>query len=77
MFGIGCLFWFFIRSAEGGQVLARLWRVGRSMFDVGCSSFKITQYSINATCDRLQNNLVLMGKKELEKGGDNVIEIYW
>ena len=28
------LFPFNVRSAEGGQVLARLWRVGRSMFDV-------------------------------------------
>ena len=28
------LFLFNIRSAGGGQVLARLWRVGRSMFDV-------------------------------------------
>jgi hypothetical protein len=29
-----CFFLFIIRSAGGGQVLARLWRVGRSMFDV-------------------------------------------
>jgi len=28
---------------------------------VGRSSFKITQYSINATCDRLENNLALIG----------------
>jgi len=28
------VFLFIIRSAGGGQVLARLWRVGRSMFDV-------------------------------------------
>jgi hypothetical protein len=30
---------YIIRSAGGGQVLARLWRVGRSMFDVRCSFF--------------------------------------
>ena len=45
--------------------------VGRSMFDVGRSSFNIsfktTPYGINATCERLQNNLVLMGTKE--RGG--------
>ena len=45
---------FNVRSAGGGQVLARLWRVGRS-------SFKTTPYGINATCERLQNNLALMG----------------
>ena len=30
---------YIIRSAGGGQVLARLWRVGRSMFNVRCSFF--------------------------------------
>jgi len=35
---------FFIRSAGGRQVLARLWRVGRWMFDVGRSSFKPIPY---------------------------------
>jgi len=38
-----------------------LFDVGCSMFDVGRSSFKTTPYSINATCERLQDNLVLMG----------------
>jgi hypothetical protein len=61
---------FYIRSAGGGQVLARLWRVGRSMFDVRRSSFKIIQYSINATCDRLQNNLAIMELREGEKKGN-------
>ena len=31
------------------------------MFDVRRSSFKTTQDGINATCERLQNNLALMG----------------
>jgi hypothetical protein len=34
--------------------------VGRSMFDVGRSSFKTTFYGINVTCECLQNNLALM-----------------
>ncbi|MBU4504133.1 MAG: hypothetical protein KJ635_05495 [Proteobacteria bacterium] len=34
---------------------------GRRVFDVGRSSLKTTQYGINATCERLQNNLPLMG----------------
>ena len=37
-----------------------LFDVGRSMFDVGRSSFKTTSYGINANCERLQNNLVLI-----------------
>jgi hypothetical protein len=37
-----------------------LFDVGRSMFYVGCSSFKTTPYGINATCECLQNNLALM-----------------
>jgi four helix bundle protein len=37
-----------------------LFDVGRSMFDVGCSSFKIASYGMNATCERLQNNLAVM-----------------
>ena len=45
MFGIEYLF--FIRSAGGGQVLARLWRVGRSMFDVGCSSFNMFDVNLS------------------------------
>jgi len=32
------------------------------MFDVRRSSFKITPYGINATCECLQNNLALMAK---------------
>ncbi len=48
MFGIGCLFF------------SRLGVIGRSMFDVRRSSFKTTPYGINATCERLQNNLALM-----------------
>jgi len=32
------------------------------MFDVGRSSFKTTPYGINATRERLQNNLALMGE---------------
>ncbi len=35
--------------------------VGRSMFDVRRSSFKTIPYGINVTCERLQNNLALMG----------------
>ena len=35
--------------------------VGRSMFDVRRSSFKTMSCGINATCERLQNNLALMG----------------
>jgi len=42
-----------VRSAGGGQVLARLWRVGRS-------SFKTTLYGINVTYECLKNNLTLM-----------------
>ena len=38
---------FFIRSAGGGQVLARLWRVGRSMFNVRRSSFKTTYLTVS------------------------------
>ena len=37
--------------------------VGRSMFDVGRSSFKPTPYGINATCECLQNSFALMGGK--------------
>jgi len=37
------------------------------MFDVRRSSFKITQYGINATGDRLQNNLALMLHSPLYK----------
>ena len=40
--------------------------VGRSsfnMFDVRRSSFKTTPYGINATYERLQNNLALMGQR--------------
>ena len=32
-----------------------------SMFDVRRSSFKTIPYGINVTCERLQNNLALMG----------------
>ncbi len=35
--------------------------VGRSMFDVRRSAFKTIPYGINVTCERLQNNLALMG----------------
>ncbi len=35
--------------------------VGRSMFDVRRSSFKTIPYGINVICERLQNNLALMG----------------
>ena len=45
--------------------------VGRSMFDVRRSSFKATPYGINAICDRLQNNLALMG----EGGGDTILSM--
>ena len=38
-----------------------LFDVGRSMFDVRRSSLKTTRYGMNATCERLQNNLALMG----------------
>ena len=31
------------------------------MFDVRRSSFKTTPFGINATCERLQNNLARMG----------------
>ncbi len=41
-------------------MLARLWRVGRSMFDVRRSSFKTTLYGTNVTCECLQNKLALM-----------------
>ncbi len=36
--------------------------VGRSMFDVRCSSFKTTSYGINVTFKWLQNKLALMGQ---------------
>ena len=42
-----------------------LFDVGRSMFDVGCSSFKIASYGMNATCERLQNNLALMQRTSI------------
>jgi hypothetical protein len=35
--------------------------VGRSMFDVRRSPLKTIPHGINVTCDRLQNNLALMG----------------
>jgi hypothetical protein len=34
--------------------------VGRSMFDVRCSSLETSPYGINVTCECLQNNLALM-----------------
>ncbi len=46
------LFPFNIRSAGGGQVLARLWRVGRSMFDVHFFQSLLGK-----------NNLALMGER--------------
>ena len=45
------VYWVFVFSFD----------VGRSMFDVRRSSFKTTLYGINATCERLHNNLALMG----------------
>ena len=38
------MFFSFIRSTGGGQVLARLWRVERWMFDVQRSSFNNTSF---------------------------------
>ena len=49
MWCIGCLFFHSMLD------------VRRSMFDVRRSSFKTTLYGINATCERLHNNLALMG----------------
>jgi len=46
---------FKIRSAEGGQVLARLWRVGHWMFDV----FFITKEQKNETSKTCAKHFVL------------------
>jgi len=48
---LNVVYWVFVFSFD----------VGRSMFDVRRSSFKTTLYGINATCERLHNNLALMG----------------
>jgi hypothetical protein len=42
------------------------------MFDVGRSSFKTTPYGINATCERLQNNLALKGRGSEAKDYDGL-----
>jgi hypothetical protein len=57
-----------------------LFDVRRSMFNVGRSSFKTTTYCINATCERLQNNLALINNvpyitvrwQAFQKEGGNV-----
>ena len=44
-----------------GRSSFNMFDVGRSMFNVRRSSFKTIPYGINVTCERLQNNLALMG----------------
>jgi len=43
--------------------------VGRSMFDVGLSSFKPTPYDIDTTCEHLKNSLALMGLRPYRNVG--------
>jgi len=56
---------FFIRCWNNLKSRATsLFDVRCSMFDVGRSYFKTTPYGINAICECLQNNLVLMGSED-------------